>query len=64
MGVSEKERKGVTVDLVKCACPDCVCVVDAKHGLERHGRIYCGAACADHHENGAGCKHAGCVCHG
>ena len=56
MGVTEKERKNVTVDLAKCACTD--------QGLERDGRIYCGSTCADHHKSGAGCKHAGCVCHG
>ena len=64
MSVNEKERKSVTVDLVKCACTDCVCVFNAKHGLERDGRIYCGSACADHHKSGAGCKHVGCACHG
>jgi metallothionein len=64
MSVSTKERKNVTIDLVKCACPDCVCVLNAKEGLERDGRIYFGSACADHYENGNGCKHAGCVCHG
>ena len=64
MTVGAKERKNVTIDLVKCACPDCVCVFNAKEGLESDGRIYCGSACADHHKSGNGCKHAGCVCHG
>ena len=38
MSVSEKERKSVIVDLVKCACTDCVCVFNAKQGFERDGR--------------------------
>ncbi len=54
----------VTVEMVKCACSDCVCVVDTKKGLEKEGRIYCGDACADHHATGMGCNHAGCTCHG
>jgi len=64
MSVSEEKRTSVTVDLVKCACTDCVCVFNAKQGLERDWRIYCGSAWADHHKSGAGCKHVGCVCHG
>lgn len=54
----------VTVNMVKCACSDCVCVVDPSKGLERDGRIYCAEPCADHHKSGAGCQHAGCTCHG
>ena len=54
----------VTVEQVKCACSDCVCVVSVDKGVKRDGRIYCGEACADHHKNGAGCEHAGCTCHG
>lgn len=54
----------VTVDMVKCAYSDCICVVDAKKGLQREGRIFCSAECADHHKSGAGCHHAGCTCHG
>ena len=53
----------VTVDMVKCACSDCVCVVDAKKALQREGRIYCSDECADHHKSGGGCHHAGCTCH-
>ena len=54
----------VTIDRVKCACSDCVCVVDVEQGVKRDSRIYCGDACADHHPAGAGCQHAGCTCHG
>ncbi len=54
----------VTIDRVKCACSDCVCVVDVEKGVKRDGRIFCGDPCADHHKSGAGCEHAGCTCHG
>jgi hypothetical protein len=53
-----------TVERVKCACSDCICVVDLKKGIERDGRVYCSDACADHHKSGSGCQHAGCTCHG
>ena len=54
----------LTVELVKCACSDCVCVVEVKEGIQRDGHIYCSDAGADHHKSGAGCQHAGCMCHG
>jgi metallothionein len=53
-----------TVTMVKCACSDCVCVVDAATKPARDGRIYCSPTCADHHKDGKGCDHAGCACHG
>lgn len=52
------------VEMVKCACADCVCVVPAEKGVKRDGRIYCNDDCAEHHKSGAGCHHAGCTCHG
>jgi len=54
----------VTVDRVKCACADCVCVVEVEKGVKKDGKVYCSEACADHHNKGAGCEHAGCECHG
>ena len=54
----------VQIDHVKCACADCVCVVEVTKGVARDGRIYCADACADHHADDAGCHHAGCTCHG
>lgn len=54
----------VTVDKVKCACGDCVCVVDVDAGVTKDGRVYCGEACADGHKAGTGCEHAGCPCKG
>ncbi len=54
----------VTVDRVKCACADCICVFDPAQGVHRDDRIYCDATCAEHHPDQAGCHHAGCSCHG
>lgn len=54
----------ITVDIVKCACADCVCVVSTGNAIQAEGRMFCGDACADHHSSNAGCDHAGCACHG
>lgn len=54
----------VTIDQVKCACADCVCVVSVSKGVERDGRIYCGDICANSHQGEVGCHHAGCTCRG
>lgn len=54
----------ITVDRVKCACSDCVCVVEVSKGIQKDGRIYCSENCADHHKSHEGCEHAGCHCHG
>jgi len=54
----------VTVDRVKCACNDCVCVVGVDQGVKHDGRIYCSDECANHHAKGDGCHHAGCKCRG
>ncbi|MBQ1478578.1 MULTISPECIES: metallothionein [Sphingomonas] len=54
----------VNVEMVKCACNDCVCVVSTSNGVEADGRIFCGENCANHHQDSAGCDHAGCPCHG
>lgn len=55
---------GVDVELVKCACADCVCVVNVAKAVTREGRAYCCDDCADGHKNHAGCDHAGCPCNG
>lgn len=52
----------VDVEMVKCACPDCVCVVDK--AVKRDGKAFCCDECADGHPDHAGCDHAGCACHG
>lgn len=54
----------VNVDVVKCACANCVCVVSTNGAIEADGRKFCGDACAQHHASGNGCDHAGCTCHG
>ncbi len=52
------------VDRVKCACPDCVCVIAPEKAVKKSGRLYCGDACAGGHTSGSGCGHVGCDCHG
>ncbi|MGU3540873.1 metallothionein [Methylobacterium sp. A54F] len=54
----------VDVEMVKCACPDCVCVIAIDQAITREGRAFCCDACADGHAEHAGCDHAGCACHG
>lgn len=54
----------VDVQMVKCACADCVCVVGTADAVAADGRLYCGDSCAGHHEAAAGCDHAGCTCRG
>ncbi|WP_294212529.1 metallothionein [uncultured Sphingomonas sp.] len=54
----------VNVDMVKCACTDCVCIVSPKGAVQAEGRAYCSDNCANHHAQSAGCDHAGCPCHG
>ncbi|TCD02059.1 metallothionein [Erythrobacteraceae bacterium CFH 75059] len=54
----------VAVEMVKCACADCVCVVGASEAIMADGRGFCSDTCASHHQDGAGCAHAGCLCHG
>ncbi len=51
-----------TVTQMKCACEPCLCVVDTSQALEKDGKFYCGEACANGHQNGAGCGHTGCGC--
>ncbi|WP_343526211.1 metallothionein [Sphingomonas sp.] len=54
----------VTVEQVKCACADCVCIVPVGSAIEAEGRSFCSDSCAQHHAGGTGCDHAGCTCHG
>lgn len=54
----------ITVEMVKCACADCVCIVGTDKAVEAEGRLFCSDVCATHHEEKAGCDHAGCPCHG
>ncbi len=54
----------VDVQMVKCACQDCVCIVGVTKAIQRDGRSYCCDECADGHKDHKGCDHAGCTCHG
>ena len=54
----------VIVEMVKCACADCVCIVSAGKAVEAEGRSFCSDSCAGHHADRDGCEHAGCACHG
>ena len=54
----------VNVTEQKCACADCVCIVDVADAVKRSDRNYCSDSCADGHSSGAGCDHTGCACHG
>ena len=54
----------VEVTQQKCACADCVCIVNINDAIKKDDRNYCSQACAEGHSSGAGCNHAGCACHG
>lgn len=54
----------VNVEMVKCACSDCVCIVNVSTAVTRNDRPYCCDECADGHKDHKGCEHAGCPCHG
>ncbi len=54
----------IEVTQVKCACADCVCIVDTKQAVQAESKLYCSEECANHHADGSGCHHAGCQCHG
>ena len=54
----------VDVNMVKCACADCVCVVAVDKAVTRDGKAFCCDECAEGHPDHKGCDHAGCDCHG
>ena len=54
----------VEVTQQKCACADCVCIVNINDAIKKDDRNYCSQACAEGHSSGVGCDHAGCACHG
>ncbi|MGB3756333.1 MAG: metallothionein [Rivularia sp. (in: cyanobacteria)] len=51
-----------TVDLMKCACEKCLCIVKVDSAVNKDGQYYCSEACADGHKTVAGCGHSGCGC--
>lgn len=52
-----------TVNLMKCACESCLCIVDTTKAIQKDGKNYCSDICANGHPNGVGCSHSGCQCH-
>lgn len=54
----------VTVTQQKCACSDCVCIVNIDDAITKDDQNYCSDACANGHGAGSGCEHAGCDCSG
>ena len=49
----------------KCACVDCVCIVNIDDAVKKDDRNYCSDGCADGHtDGGSGCGHKGCACKG
>jgi metallothionein len=53
-----------TVNQMKCACPDCLCIVSLTDAVMHAGKPYCSEACANGHRDGSGnCAHNGCGCH-
>ena len=53
-----------TVTQQKCACNDCLCIVDIDDAVKKGDQNYCSDECANGHPGGAGCGHTGCNCHG
>ncbi len=61
--MSSRKPNMTTVTQMKCACEQCLCVVDTSSAVEKSGKYYCSQACADGHQNGEkGCGHTGCGC--
>ncbi len=52
-----------TITQMKCACTDCLCIVDVENAILAEGKPYCSQACAEGHPDGSdGCGHTGCNC--
>ena len=54
----------VTVTQQKCACVDCVCVININDALKQDNQNFCSETCANGHTSGRGCDHHGCNCNG
>ena len=50
------------VDLMKCACDKCLCIIKVENSVSKDGKYYCSKACAEGHKTIAGCGHSGCGC--
>ena len=52
-----------TITQMKCACKDCLCIVNVDNAITVEGKPYCSKACAEGHPEGShGCEHSGCNC--
>jgi metallothionein len=52
------------VTQMKCACPDCLCIVNLQDAIMKDNKPYCSRACADGHVDGSGsCAQSSCGCH-
>ncbi|MCL2933532.1 MAG: metallothionein [Trichodesmium sp. MAG_R03] len=52
------------VTQMKCACVDCLCVVNISVAVEKDQSYYCSEECANGHlSDVACCGHTGCNCH-
>lgn len=53
-----------TVTQMKCACSDCLCIVDVSKAIQAEEQYYCSEGCANGHtDKTKGCGHTGCKCH-
>ncbi|MDX1917587.1 MAG: metallothionein [Candidatus Caenarcaniphilales bacterium] len=53
----------IEVTQVKCACPNCLCVVSTDQAVKGNdGRFYCSESCSQGHKTDKGCHHHGCKC--
>ncbi len=50
-------------DKIKCACDECICMVDTNNAFEKDGQYYCDESCSNGHIDHVGCGHEGCGCH-
>ncbi|MEA5513305.1 metallothionein [Nodularia sp. UHCC 0506] len=51
-----------TVTQMKCACPNCLCIISLENAINKEGKYYCSEGCAEGHETIKGCNHNGCGC--
>lgn len=52
-----------TVTQMKCACEQCLCIVNLEDAINQDSKYFCSTTCAIGHTDGSGCGHAGCECH-
>ncbi|MBE9028928.1 metallothionein [filamentous cyanobacterium LEGE 11480] len=52
-----------TITQMKCACPDCLCIVNLNDAVMKEQKPYCSQACANGHTDGGNCAQSSCGCH-